>query len=77
MKPKGDAVLILAHQLIAAKLNIANGSDPAAVADTIAEADDLLAGINLLSHSPIKSSTVIGQLLVADAKLLDAYNNGG
>src|SRR5262245_22054794 len=32
-----DASLILAHQLIAAKLNIANGSDPAPITSTIAE----------------------------------------
>src|SRR5262249_42946933 len=40
--PRGDASLILADQLIAAKLNIANGSDPAPVSATIADADSLL-----------------------------------
>jgi hypothetical protein len=74
--PKGDAVLILAHQLIAAKLNIANGSNPAPVATVIADADSLLTGINLLSHSVVKSSSALGQLMVADAGILDAYNNG-
>ena len=34
--------LILAHQLIASKLNLANGSDPAPVIGTIDQADALL-----------------------------------
>ena len=34
---KGDASLALARHLIAAKLNLANGSDPGPVASTIAE----------------------------------------
>src|SRR6266487_5433269 len=39
-----DASLILADQLIAAKLNVANGSDPAPVSSTITHADSLLSG---------------------------------
>src|SRR5260370_21663997 len=39
----GDASLILAKQLIAAKLNVANGSNPAPISDTLADADALLA----------------------------------
>jgi hypothetical protein len=38
-----DASLVLAHQLVAAKLNIANGSDPTIIATTVAAADRLLA----------------------------------
>lgn len=38
----GNGLIALAHQLIAAKLNVANGSDPAAIADTVAEADQLI-----------------------------------
>ena len=37
--PKGDASIILAHHLIAAKLNLAAGTDPTPVSDTIASAD--------------------------------------
>ncbi len=40
--PKADASLILADQLIAAKLNIANGVDGTPVASTIADADAVL-----------------------------------
>ncbi|MBI4641609.1 MAG: hypothetical protein HY731_12995 [Candidatus Tectomicrobia bacterium] len=39
---KGNASVILAYQLIAAKLNIANGSDPTPVTATITAADNLL-----------------------------------
>src|SRR5262249_8971761 len=38
-----DASLILARQLIAAKLNIANGADPTTIGTTVADADRLLA----------------------------------
>ena len=43
---KADASLILADQLIAAKLNIANGADGTPVTSTITNADFLLSGFN-------------------------------
>ena len=39
---RGNGLLILAHQLIAAKLNIAAGADPSCIEGTIAEADALI-----------------------------------
>ena len=39
---RGNGLLILAHQLIAAKLNIAAGADPSCIQDAIAEADALI-----------------------------------
>ena len=39
---RGNELLILAHQLIAAKLNIAAGADPSCIEETIAEADALI-----------------------------------
>ena len=39
---RGNGLLILAHQLIAAKLNIAAGADPSCIQETIAEADALI-----------------------------------
>src|SRR5262249_11125974 len=39
---EADVSLMLAHQLIATKLNLAHGSDPAPVSSTIDEADALL-----------------------------------
>src|SRR2546422_7604378 len=75
--PRGDASLILADQLIAAKLNIANGSDPAPVSATITDADSLLSqfGSNRLPYS-VGTSSAIGQQMVNDANVLDRYNNG-
>jgi YVTN family beta-propeller protein len=75
--PRGDASLILAQQLIAAKLNIANGSTPAPISSTIADADNLLSqfGGNRLPYN-VRTSSAIGQQMVNDANVLDRYNNG-
>jgi hypothetical protein len=70
----GDASLILAKQLIAAKLNIANGSDPTPIAATIATADALLDGCVLPCHVP--PSSTLGMQMTAAAAILDQYNNG-
>jgi hypothetical protein len=71
---KGDASIILAYQLIAAKLNIANGSDPTPIAATIATADGLLDGCVLPCN--VKPSSPLGQQMTAAAAILDQYNNG-
>lgn len=70
---KGNGLVNLAHQLIAAKLNIANGADGAALGSAIADADALInskvvppVGIGKLEPS------AVGGLVGA----LDAYNNG-
>ena len=56
----GDASMILAVQLIAAKLNIAAGSDPTPISSTIAHADSLLsisvASCPTMSHPPLPSA---------------------
>jgi hypothetical protein len=72
----GDASLILARQLIAAKLNIANGSDPAPILAAIASADALLGGFagKLPYHVPASSAT--GAAMVAAAATLANYNEG-
>jgi hypothetical protein len=74
---KGDASLILADQLIAAKLNIANGSgEPAPVPSTITHADSVLSGFSGELPYKVKSSSPNGQAMVTDATTLDNYNNG-
>jgi hypothetical protein len=72
-----DASLILARQLITAKLNIGNFSDPKPVSSTIAHADQLLAG--LLGKLPynVKTSSAAGKAMVIDGNQLQAYNSGG
>jgi hypothetical protein len=72
----GDASMILAVQLIAAKLNIANGSDPTPVSGTITHADSLLSGFSGKLPYNVKPSSSIGQMMVNDGKTLDNYNNG-
>lgn len=66
---KGDATIILAHHLIAAKLNVANGADDS-IAGTIAQADNLLCSYPLYSKpaNPVRSQ----MLALKDA--LCAYN---
>ncbi len=39
---QGNGLVILVHQLIAAKLNIANGADPSAVQQAVTDADNMI-----------------------------------
>ena len=72
----GDASLNLAHQLIAARLSIANGSDPTPVSSTLTHADSLLSMFSGKLPYHVKPSSAIGQMMVSDANTLDNYNNG-
>ena len=70
----GDASVILAKAEISALLNLANGSNPTPICDTIADADAALAGCTVpCSVSP---RTVLGQRMVSDGNRLDSYNLG-
>ena len=73
---RADASLILAHQLIAAKLNIANGSNPTPVASTITDADAVLSLFSGKLPYGVRPNTTDGQRMVNDASVLDNYNNG-
>ena len=60
---KGNGLVSLAHQLIAAKLNIANGADDSAIAATITAADALIGALVIPpvgtgSLSPSQTSTL-------------------
>ena len=46
---QGNSYLILGHQHIAALLNIENGANPSVIADSLAESEAALAGIDLLT----------------------------
>ena len=72
----GDASIILAKQLIAAKLNIAAGSDPTPIASTIIHADSLLSMFSGKLPYKVKPSSSIGQMMVSDGSTFDNYNNG-
>lgn len=69
----GDASIILAHQLIAAKLNVAAGASTS-ISTTIADADALLASVKALPAN-VPPSGSKGQQMVALAITLDDYNN--
>jgi hypothetical protein len=76
---QGDASLILADQLIAALLNIqvkgtSSTTPTTLVADTITDANKLLGAGPIPEH--IDPSSTIGQQMVADASILDNFNNG-
>jgi hypothetical protein len=72
----GDASLILAVQLIAARLSIANGSDPTPVSGTLTHADSLLSMFSGKLPYNVKPSSATGQMMVTDANTLYSYNNG-
>ena len=69
----GNGLLILAHQLIATKLNILNGADPTAVASAGAAADAL---IGALVIPPVGSGYLSPSSVNATKDVLDDYNNG-
>ena len=69
----GNKLIILAHQLIAAKLNLANGANPTAAAATIAAADAL---IGSLVVPPIGGDSLPPSPAVGYANTLDDFNNG-
>lgn len=72
--PRGDASIILAHQLIAAKLNVANGSPvPADVQSAITNADAAISTATI--PMGIKANTTLGGYMTSLASLLDQYNN--
>jgi hypothetical protein len=67
---KGNGLISLAHHLIATKLNLANGSNSAEIAEAIAASDALIGDLNIFTDS-IKPNKV-GSLKDA----LENYNNG-
>jgi len=70
--PRGDATYILAHQLIAAKLNVAQGANGSTVNATIAAADAWLQQYPLGS----KPSGAASNTGTSYATQLDNFNNG-
>jgi hypothetical protein len=71
---RGDASVELARQLIAATLNVDNGTDPTPIQGTLADAN-LLIGSGTIPQS-ISPSSSIGQQMENDALILDDFNNG-
>jgi hypothetical protein len=72
---QGDASVILAKQLITALLNLANGSNPAPICSTIADANHALGSCTV--PCDIAPDSPSGQTMIGDANALDSYNGGG
>jgi hypothetical protein len=73
---RGNASLILARQLIAAKLNLANGSDPAPIEGTISSADNLLSTFTGTLPYNVRPFQPAGRDMIEYARELDRYNSG-
>ena len=69
----GNGLISLAHQLIAAKLNIANGADGTAVAGAIAAADALIGGLVV---PPVGTGFLAPKNTSALNATLTAFNEG-
>jgi hypothetical protein len=69
----GNGLIALAHQLMAAKLNVASGSDPAAVAAAITAADTL---IGALVVPPVGGGFLAPAVTSALTGTLASYNEG-
>ncbi len=70
---QGNGLVALAHQLIAAKLNIANGASDTAVAGAIAAADALIGGLVV---PPVGSGFLHPSLTSGLNNTLTSYNEG-
>lgn len=70
---KGNGLVSLAHQLIAAKLNEANGTTDPGAATAIAAADSLIGGLVI---PPIGSDKLSSKVTTSLTGQLDAFNNG-
>jgi hypothetical protein len=75
--PKGDQSLKLARQLIAAKLNIANGSPTQPIRGKIGASDRLLRKFEGFLPYHVKGTSDIGSQMGILATALKGYNTGG
>jgi hypothetical protein len=70
---QGNGLVSLAHQLIAAKLNIANGANGAALGTAIADADALIGAMLI---PPIGTDSIATSATDALVTILDNFNKG-
>jgi hypothetical protein len=70
---RGNGLVLLAHQLIAAKLNIVNGADGSCIEQTLADADALIGNLVVppVGDGYLRPGDVSGL-----ADILDGYNEG-
>jgi hypothetical protein len=70
---RGNGLVSLAHHLIAAKLNIANGADPSCIQQTIADADALIGDLVV---PPVGDGYLAPRDVEALKDMLEDYNEG-
>jgi len=70
---QGNGLVALAHQLIAAELNIANGADSSTIQSTIDAANALIGGLVI---PPVGGDTLPTSATSALTNTLDNYNSG-
>jgi hypothetical protein len=70
---RGNGLVSLAHHLIAAKLNVANGSDPSCIQQTIADADALIGDLVV---PPVGTGYLAPRDVEALKDMLEDYNEG-
>jgi hypothetical protein len=70
---QGNGLVILAHQFIATKLNIANGADPTAVQQSVIDADSMIGGLIV---PPIGSDYLSPSQISELTDTLTEYNEG-
>jgi len=73
----GDMSLVLARQLITAKLNVLNFASPVPIFNTLNDGDKQLAGFTGKLPCGVKSNSPAGQAMSNDANTLQNYNSGG
>jgi photosystem II stability/assembly factor-like uncharacterized protein len=71
-----DVSLALAHQLIAARLNVAQGSDPTPIASGLEHADTLLSKYPGKLPYGVERASTAGHIMHRNATLLSDYNHG-
>ena len=71
-----DVSVVLAHQLIASKLNLANGADSTPVGSVIAKSDQLLGGFAGKLPYAVERTSPEGRTMHHKADILAAYNHG-
>jgi hypothetical protein len=69
----GNGLIALAHQFIAAKLNVANGADDTDIAAAIAAADALIGGLVV---PPVGAGSLPSSVTSALTNALASYNEG-
>lgn len=72
--PRGNGLVILARQLIAAKLNVANGASASAISDKLTQADQLI-GSQMIP--PVGNDSLDPDDTSSLADMLAMYNEGG